>query len=494
MNLARKLAIGSTLLALILLVLIWRRPDAMPSRSARSPLLVYCAAGLRPPVESAARTYEKAYGVPVQLQYGGSGTLLSNLKVAGRGDLFVAADESYLLIGRSNGLVAEMIPLARMAPVVAFPKGNPQGIRSLDDLLRVRVALANPDAAAIGSVVRDALRKTDRWEALEKHVRVFKPTVADVANDIKLGAVDAGIVWDATVQQYPELEMLQVPILSTKAERISLGVLQCSQQPAAALHFGRYLGALDRGLKEFAKSGYQPVEGDAWADKPQVVLFSGAVNRLAIEPTVQQFEQREGVRVVRVYNGCGILVSQMKAGQHPDAYLACDVSFVPPVQDMFLEPLDVSETDMVLLVAKGNPLGIHSLADLAKPGLKVGVANVEQSTLGALTERLLKEQGLLERVTPNIKVQTPTADLLVNQIRTGSLDAVVVYQVSTSQVQDSLTVVSIDHPSAKAVQPYAIAKHSQHRLLMGRLQAAICSPESRRQYEMLGFRWRAGQR
>lgn len=105
------------------------------------------------------------------------------------------------------------------------------------------------------------------------------------------------------------------------------------------------------------------MEGDAWVEVPKAVLFSGGVNRLAIEDTIQRFERREGARVTRVYNGCGILVSQMKAGQHPDAYFACDVSFLPPVKDLFLEPLNVSETDIVLLVAKGNPL--HCGADPA---------------------------------------------------------------------------------------------------------------------------------
>ena len=35
-------------------------------------------------------------GVKVQLQYGGSGTLLSSLRVRPAGDLFIAADESYI--------------------------------------------------------------------------------------------------------------------------------------------------------------------------------------------------------------------------------------------------------------------------------------------------------------------------------------------------------------------------------------------------------------
>src|SRR4051794_17055513 len=43
-------------------------------------LVVYCAAGLRKPVEEAARDYKTQQGVEVQLQYGGSETLLSQIE------------------------------------------------------------------------------------------------------------------------------------------------------------------------------------------------------------------------------------------------------------------------------------------------------------------------------------------------------------------------------------------------------------------------------
>ena len=62
--------------------------------------------------------------------------------------------------------------------------------------------------------------------------------------------------------------------------------------------------------------------------------------RPAIEQTITAFEEREGVRVPRVYNGCGILVAQMKAGQVPDAYFACDVEFMKQVQALFPDSED----------------------------------------------------------------------------------------------------------------------------------------------------------
>ncbi len=494
MNPASKtITLSLVAIGVLVALLVWK-PEDRAGLKAGDPLVFYCAAGIKPPVEAVARDYEKRYGVEVQLQYGGSGTLLSSLRVAGRGDLFLAADESYLQTARSNHIVAEIIPLATMTPVVAVRKGNPKGIHSVEDLLRadLAVALANPDAAAVGKITRRLLTRSGHWADLEKHAKVFKPTVNDVANDVKLGTVDAGIIWDATVNQYPELEAVSIPELAGAVQRVSIGVLDSSGQPAEALRFARFLAARDQGLKTFEKLGYVPVEGDVWSEKPEVVLFSGGVNRMAIESTLKAFEEREGVSVNRVYNGCGILVSQMRAGQRPDAYFACDVSFMHSVSDMFLEAVDLSRTDIVLLVPKGNPLGLSRLADLARPNLRVGIANEQQSALGALTVRMLRAEAIHDQVMPNVRVQTPTADLLVNQIRTGSLDVVVVYEANTSQVRDQLDVVPLHTPAAIAVQPYAVGKNSDNRLLMQRLLERLRGADSRAKFESVGFHWQEG--
>ncbi|HLY75385.1 MAG TPA: substrate-binding domain-containing protein, partial [Planctomycetota bacterium] len=300
-----------------------------PASTATGPILVYCAAGLREPVEALV----KAYGGGVQLQFGGSQTLLANLELTCRGDLFIPADESYLQIARSRNLIAESIPLARMTPVLAVAKGNPKGIRSLSDLLKpgVRLAQANPDAAAIGKVVRDVLQKQGKWPALKEHTLVFKPTVNDVANDLKLGSADAGFLWDATIRQYPELDRVEGVDFEV-VSNISVSVLRSSPAPASALRFARFLAARDRGCPEFARSGFDAVEGDAWEEKPALLLYSGAMLRPAIEKTITAFEQREGCSVTRVYNGCGILVAQMQAGAKPDLYFACDAQFMSQVK------------------------------------------------------------------------------------------------------------------------------------------------------------------
>ena len=140
--------------------------------------------------------------------------------------------------------------------------------------------------------------------------------------------------------------------------------------------FARYLGARDKGLLEFAKFHYEPVDGDPWAATPEVVLFSGAMLRPGIETTLKEFERREGCRITTVYNGCGILTAQMRAGSRPDAYFSCDTSFMNTVADLYVSPLtdelaklgarifighraeNVGEVDVVLItsaVQEDNP-------------------------------------------------------------------------------------------------------------------------------------------
>jgi molybdate transport system substrate-binding protein len=491
------IALGASLAAAAALVamLLWRPQGEHAGRAAGEPLVVFCAAGVRRPVEAAIQRYEQELGQPVQIQYGGSQTLLANLEVARRGDLYVPGDESYIGLARDKDLVAESIPLARMTAVLAVRKGNPKGIRSLDDLARARVAIgqADPGAAAIGKLVEAALAPTGRLDAIRRNTVVFKPTVNDVASDLALGTIDAAFVWDTIVAQQHQIEAVHLPELAKATARVSVGVLRSTTRSAVALRLARYLAASDRGLVEFAGRGFGTEEGDTWSASPELVLYSGAMNRGAVDDTIRRFEEREGAQVTRVYNGCGILVAQIKAGGRPDAYLTCDASFVPPVGDLFLgPPVEMSDSEIVILVARGNPKSLHGLADLARPGLRIGVANAEQSTLGALTRRLLERGGILDPVMANVVSQTPTADLLVNQARTGSLDAVVVYISNTMRVRDHLDVVRLHVPGSLAVQTYSVGKASPRKQLARRLLEALRSSESRARYQSEGFHWRGG--
>lgn len=242
----------------------------LPSRNAAvdadgDEIVVYCAAGMRVPLEEIARNYEEENRTPIVIQYGGSNTLLSQIEVARQGDLFLAADDMYLNLAREKQLVREIVPLATMRAVIVVRKGNPKNVASIEDLLKLKLAAANPDQAAIGDETRRRLIASGDWERFDQSVRergVYKPTVGEVANDVLLGSVDAGIVWDAVAAQHPDLETVAIAELAESRAEIALGILTDSTQPAAALRFARFVAARDGGLPVFEKHGYHPVEGD----------------------------------------------------------------------------------------------------------------------------------------------------------------------------------------------------------------------------------------
>ncbi len=475
----------------VLMTIIMALSSCKNDKTSEKSILLYCAAGVKPVVEIVAKEYYEEFGIRVDLQYGGSGTLLSNLRIARQGDLYLAADKSYIDEAIRFGLIQETQPLAFIKPVIGVAKGNPKKIFKIEDLYNedIKVAIANPDAASIGRLTKEMLINSGHWERLEKNITVSMPTVNEVANSIKLGSADVGIIWDATANQYDEIEIISSPIFNTYIKNITIGVLSYSTQPTEALKFMRYLSAKNKGLPTFDKLGYQPVKGDLWEKKIRLLLYSGGVNRLAIDNTIQKFEAREGIEVIRVYNGCGILVSQIKAGQRPDAYISCDVSFMSQVEDLFGDITNISNTAIVIATKKGNPKNIHSLADLSQEGLQIGICNHDQSALGSLTKNLLENLGLWDSVYKNVRSQAPTADLLVNQIRTGSLDAVIVYEANIAKLKDKLEIVELNEKQAIAVQNFGISLNSNHQYLVKRLLQTLTDENSRINYLEHGFHW-----
>jgi molybdenum ABC transporter molybdate-binding protein len=232
-------------------------------------------------VERIVQRYREECGVEVHVQYGGSNLLLSQIEVSRRGDLYLAGEVGYVEQGRQKGLIAEVFPVCYVRPVIGVRKGNPKNITSCADLVRddVRLAVVNPEAGALGKVVRRELAPTSIWDRVHDAVQkrgVYKPNVMEVANDVKLGSADAAFLWDCTVAQMPELEAVTVPEFQDVREQFTLGVLKNSTQPTGALRFARYLTACDRGLEVFQACGYQDVApGEVWEPAPKVTPPAG---------------------------------------------------------------------------------------------------------------------------------------------------------------------------------------------------------------------------
>ncbi len=494
------IAVGGMLAALCVLgwMLVGLDSESSQEVGAKGDkLLVYCAAGTRPAMQAIVDQYKQKFGVSVQIQYSGSNTLLSQIEVANTGDVYIAADDTYIELGQQRGLIQESLPFARQRPVIAVLKGNPSNITSIDDLLRpgVRYGLGNFDQAAVGKVTKRLLEASGHWERIKAKTLVFKPTVPEVANDIKLRTVDAGIIWDATLNNYPELEAIRCPELDAGVANISVGILTATKHSRRALHFARYLAAPEKGQKILKSKGFETCPGDPWAETPEITFFAGAVNRAAVEPAVEAFRKREGVVVNTTYNGCGFLTGTMKqidnqstAGGFPDAFMACDVYYLDQVRDWFQDSVRVSDTSVVIAVRKGNPKNIQSLEDLAKPGVRISVGQPKQCTVGVLTSRLFDESDLTEKIRANVVAEKPSSAMLVPDVVTGSVDATLAYATDAKREAARIDTIRIDSETAVAIQPFSVAKSTPYKQLSRRLFETVAASKS--SFEEAGFHWR----
>jgi ABC-type molybdate transport system substrate-binding protein len=514
---------GLSLSALFFLgVLLWS-PWDRPAFAGGATLRFYCAAGMSRPVPEILRAYQEDYGGSVQVTYDGSARLLNTIRaVRGQGDLFLAADALQMARARKEGLVAEVLPVGIQRPVLVVSKRSQQELRrrgrpvtSVTDLLRddLKVVLANPELASIGQLSREVLARPGMrvWPRLEKDIKSgsarvsFVGTVTEVAQNVRIMPGTVGIVWSVIAAQDPELEAVAAPEFAGVSEPLQVGVLTRSGNPTAALHLARYVTARDRGLTTLRKYGVEPVrDADLWADRPTLHLAAGAMLRPGLEDVLRAFEQREGVRIDTSYNGCGLLVAQMrgikegtKPGKFPDAFFACDVPFLDKVQTWFDAAVTVSKNDMVLVVPRGNPHGVKSLRDLTRKDLRVGLPHPTHSALGKLTDDLLTKLGLHAQVyaadRKHAVVHTEAAHALVNQMRAGALDLAVVFRSNALSApadgERAVEPIDVNLPEALATQPFAIARDSPHKYLIRRLLEAIVSPASAQRFRSLGFHW-----
>ncbi|MCE4605970.1 MAG: molybdate ABC transporter substrate-binding protein [Desulfurococcales archaeon] len=106
---------------------------------------------------------------------------------------------------------------------------------------------------------------------------------------------------------------------------------------------------------------------------------------------------------------------------------------------------NVTEHIPVIVVPKGNPKEIHSLGDLAKPGVRVVLGDPKACAIGKVAKQILEKNGLWEKVKPNVIVFTPTANQLLIYIATGQADAAIIWEdmVTWTEAKGKIEVIQI---------------------------------------------------
>lgn len=216
-----------------------------PTGNLSGRLLVFCAAGVREPVQEIARHFEVATGVKVDLTFANSGQLLGQIETTRQGDIYVPGDIGFSRQAEERKLTSGALKtFCYFVPAVLVRKGNPKGVTTVADLAKpgMKLALADP-SAAIGKLQSGLFAKNGlAAAALQANTVVAPATVTDVALAVKLGTVDAGIVWDAIGRMHAaDTELVAIPAANNMIGTVSACVLAATKNPQAAGAFLEFL-------------------------------------------------------------------------------------------------------------------------------------------------------------------------------------------------------------------------------------------------------------
>lgn len=107
-----------------------------------------------------------------------------------------------------------------------------------------------------------------------------------------------------------------------------------------------------------------------------VTVFAAASLRSAFTAEAAAFERSHpGTQVVLSFAGSQSLVAQVQQGAPADVLATADQTTLRLVaSDLSSGPRVLAHNQLAIVTAPGNPLRLHSLADLARTGLKVVLA------------------------------------------------------------------------------------------------------------------------
>ena len=240
------------------------------------PLICHIGGTMRPVIAELAEKYSKKTGIEIEINSGGSGELLAHIELSKNGDLYVC-HAPFADILRKKGLSDKVWTIAELRPVIIVRKGNPKRILGLKDLARkdVELALTDYKLSTLGRMLPTIFEKAgiDFAELNESKRINTNKSGSYVANLVKMGNADAGLVWNvvaklrsAALDIVPIDDFLPVPgvdfVTSATGKnyfltpvKVSVATLKCSKNKRQAAKFAEFL-ASPEALPAFEKAGY----------------------------------------------------------------------------------------------------------------------------------------------------------------------------------------------------------------------------------------------
>ena len=254
-------------------------------------ITAFVGSASKPAMEEAAEAFREKTGVTVYLNFGGSGTVLSQMKIDESGDLYIPGSPDYMDIAEADGVIdpGTVKLISYLVPAILVPGENPADIKSLADLARpgVTVGIGDPETVCVGLYAYEVMEYNDVMADIVPNIVTHTESCSKTASLAALGSVDAIIGWRVFSEWHDTIDVVyletnQVPRLAY----IPGAVSTYTKDEASARAFLDFLVS-EEGQAVFAKWGYIATEAEARAFAPDAQI--GGEYRLPddYEPPVQ---------------------------------------------------------------------------------------------------------------------------------------------------------------------------------------------------------------
>lgn len=165
----------------------------------------------------------------------------------------------------------------------------------------------------------------------------------------------------------------------------------------------------------------------------ELLVFAGSAVKPPLDEVISEFKKNNDVEISVSYGGSGFVLSQIELSRRGDIFLPASPDFMEKAKK---KGLILSETEKkiayllpVINVQKGNPENIHSLKDLKRQGIRIGIGNPESVCVGLYAIEIFEYNKILDDVRKNIIAHVESCEKAASMLAMGAFDAVIGWNV-----------------------------------------------------------------
>lgn len=228
---------------------------------ASETLLIFAGAASKPVLEEINKNFEKENNVKIKISFGGSGSILSQMKLAKKGDLYIPGSSDFMEKAKKDNQVlpeTEKI-IAYLIPSICVQAGNPMEITGVESLASkdIRLGTGVPGTVCVGLYAVEIIEGSGLKEKIRPKIVTNAESCEKTASLIVMKNVDAVFGWSVFENWAPD-KIKSIPVEPKYFKRIGYipaAVSVYTQNKGLALKYIKYLTGKEA-QNMFKNNGY----------------------------------------------------------------------------------------------------------------------------------------------------------------------------------------------------------------------------------------------